>query len=304
MANWNRWAVAVGLAGALSVFGMARAQGSGQPNNTAGTGEANPQGQAGSTAQTPSGDTGRSGWSGHAATEPGQTTTGSQGSATGSSASSDTAGSTAASDTSASSSGKVDKKLQDDVQKIHAANQAEIHMGQMGEQQASSSEVKDFAQKLQKDHQKLDDQLTQTAQAAGIQLEGKAAQSEQKSADKEMKKLEGKTGQDFDKAFVSMMVKDHKKDIKDTRNAAKQARKDNQTELAALLDRAATGMQSHLSMAQQLEKTAGKKGARGSTSSGSSSSAGSSGSSKGDDTAPTGDQSGSTKFGGRTGSTQ
>jgi putative membrane protein len=209
MANWNGWSVAAGLAGALAVFGPAWAQTPNTPNNM-GTS------QQGTTDSSTSKENGtRSGWSGSSATEPGEhtkaddRTAGSQGSSsTAMPGSSETAASASA------KSGKVDKKLQDDLQKLHADNQAEVHMGQMGEQQATSPELKQFAQKLQQDHQKLDDKVTQTAQSAGISLEGKAAESAQKDADKEMKKLHGKTGQDFDKAFLSQMVKDHEKDIK------------------------------------------------------------------------------------------
>ncbi len=266
MANWNRWAVAAGLGGALAVFGPALAQTPQTPNNM-GTSQ---QGTTDSATGKENGT--RSGWSGSSATEPGErngaseATQGSQGSSTGSTSDTTSAGDTGSSSGASASSGKVDKKLQDDLQKLHADNQAEVQMGQMGEQQASSPDVKEFAQKLQQDHQKLDDKVTQTAQSAGISLEGKAAQSAQKDADKEMQKLHGKTGPSFDKAFLSQMVKDHEKDIKAMQKAAKQARKDKQTELASLFEQAATGMKSHLQEAKQLEKTAGKKSARSSTS--------------------------------------
>jgi putative membrane protein len=173
----------------------------------------------------------------------------------------------------ASGQAKVDKKLQEQIQKIHASNRAEVHMAQMGQQQASSPDVKEFAQQLEQDHQQLDTRLTQAAEAAGIALEGKAAQEAQKDADKHMKKLQGKTGQEFDKEFVSMMVDDHEKDIKAVEKAAKEARKQNQTELASVLDRARTGMQGHLATAKQLEDTVKEqrqsRGASGSSSTGS-----------------------------------
>jgi putative membrane protein len=233
MANWNRWGIAAGLAaGALALCGTAWAQ-------TPGAGS--------STSPSPG------------TAEPGTGTQGSAGSAAPSASGS--AGSTG-------STAKVDPKLQEHVQKLHAENQAEVHMGEMGEQQASSPEVKQFAQRLHQDHQQLDAKLTQTAQAAGITLEGKAYESGEKSAQKEMQKLQGKSGADFDKAFVQMMVKDHEKDIKATQEAAKEAHKAGKTELASLLDQAVVGMQGHLKMAKDLEHTVGKgKSAHGSSSS-------------------------------------
>ncbi len=271
MANWNRWAVAAGLAGALAVFGPAWAQ-NGSSAGAAGSGTS-----TGDTASKQGSDqTSGTGMSqGSSTSDSGSTGERAAGSTMGSSDRT-AAGSSA---TGAAASGKVDKKLEEDLQKIHAANQAEVHMGQMGQQQATSSEVKDFAQKLEQDHQKLDDQLTQTAQAAGISLEGKGAESQQKAADKEMKKLQGKTGPAFDKAFLSMMVKDHEKDIKETKKAASQAKKDKQTELASLLDQAVTGMQGHLATAKQLEKTVAQGKSAGSMGGSSSTGMGSSGSS-------------------------
>jgi putative membrane protein len=289
MANWNKLAVAAGLAGALAVFGPAWAQSPGTGNNTAGTGQDAATGKtSGDTTAAPSDQSGRSGWSGHKATEPGQTTQGDAAGSTGARTSDSTQGSDTAmgssSHASAKSSGKVDKKLQEAIQKIHAANQAEVHMGQMGQQQASSPEVKEYAQKLEQDHQKADEKLTQAAQSAGIMLEGKGAQAKLKDAEKAMKKLQGKSGQEFDKEFVSMMVKDHEKDIKEVEKASKDAKKQHQDELASVLDQAATGMKGHLEQAKQLKDTVGKgKSARGattgSTSTGSSGSMGGSSSS-------------------------
>ncbi|HET7825684.1 MAG TPA: DUF4142 domain-containing protein [Anaeromyxobacter sp.] len=173
---------------------------------------------------------------------------------------SDTAGSsaTARSDTSGTAGKKVDKKFEEKIQKIHAANQAEVQLGQMAAQKAQSPEVKQFAEKLEQDHQKADQKLTQAAQSAGIQLEGKAFQDAQKDAQKDMQKLQSKNEQDFDKEFVSKMEKEHKKDIKDVKSAADDARKAHQTELATTLETMANGMQMHLDHAKQLKDTVGK----------------------------------------------
>ena len=163
MANWNRWSVAAGLAGALAVFGPAWAQTPGTSSNM-GTS------QQGTTDTSTGKENGtRSGWTGSSATEPGErageAATGSQGSrdtttgsAQGTASSSDTAAAP-----STASSAKVDKKLQDDLQKLHADNQAEVQMGQMGAQQAQSPEVKQFAEQMQTDHQKADQKLTEQA---------------------------------------------------------------------------------------------------------------------------------------------
>ncbi len=78
---------------------------------------------------------------------------------------------------------------------------------------------------------------------------------------KDMNKLHGKSGADFDKDFMSRMVKDHEKDLKEVQKAQKDAEKDKHAQLATVLAATATGMQGHLDEAKRLKDTVGK-GAR------------------------------------------
>lgn len=238
MRNVNRWGLAVGAAGALAFAGTAWAQpqtGTGASQDPARTQEKQP------------GE--RSGWSGQETNRAG--TTGEN---------RETARSSTAGATAGQQDRKVDKGLQERLEKIHAANQTELHMAGMGAQQAQSSEVKQYAETLRKDHQRMDQELQQSAQQMGVQLEGKAFQKKQDDAMKDMKKLEKKTGQDFDKEFMSRMVKDHKSDLKEVQKAAKDARKQNHAELASMLDQAAAGIQGHLDQAKQIEDSLEKSG--------------------------------------------
>jgi putative membrane protein len=77
---------------------------------------------------------------------------------------------------------------------------------------------------------------------------------------KDMKKLQGKKAEDFDKDFVSRMVKEHEKDLKEVKKAAEEARRASQTELASALEAMTSGMQKHLDEAKRLEDTVGKGG--------------------------------------------
>jgi putative membrane protein len=156
-------------------------------------------------------------------------------------------------------------------------NQLEVQMGQLGAQNAQSPEVKQFAEQMQSDHQNADQKLTQTAQAAGAaSLEGDTFRKETDRQKKEMDKLQSKSGADFDKAFMSRMVKDHESALKEVEKAQKDAQKAKQTELASLLEKSHTGMKGHLEHAKQVEKSAkgeqrqGRRPATGSTGSGAS----------------------------------
>lgn len=173
---------------------------------------------------------------------------------------------TGTADTKAAATGgksaTLDKGLRDATEKLHADNQGEIQAGQLALQSAQSSEVKSFAQRMVDDHTKNDQKLQQLADSMGVQLTGDAFQKEQRSAQKDMQKLQGKQGADFDKAYMKQMVSDHKNDVKEVSKAAKDAHKKNQTELASFLDQTHTGMTHHLQEAERVEKSLGKGGAQ------------------------------------------
>ena len=187
------------------------------------------------------------------------------------------AGASAGSSSTAAGTGsagaKVSKSLQDKLERLHADNQAEIQLGQLASQNASSPDVKRFGERMQTDHQGLDQKLAAQAQTLGVSLEGKTFTKEQESAQKDMQKLQSMTGSDFDKAYMAHAVKDHKADLKNVKAAHGEAQSQHLTELAALLQKAETGMNGHLQLAQQVEKSV-KSGGGGTASGAGSSSMG------------------------------
>ena len=254
MKNLTRFGLAAGLAGALALLGSAQAQNTKEGPAGSGTGSGAPEGVG-------QGDTGRMGQSpssGPAAGDTGsKAMTPSSDRATGGAGASASASDTATGAPSAAR--KLDKGLEEKLEKIHAANQAEIQVAQLGATNAQSPDVKEFAQKMQSSHETMDQQLTQQAQTMGVSLEGKTFQKEQQSATKDMEKLQSKTGQDFDKAFMSRIVKDHPKASKEVKGAASDAKKQKQPELASMLQEVETQMQGHLTHAKQLEKSVGQQ---------------------------------------------
>jgi putative membrane protein len=86
----------------------------------------------------------------------------------------------------------------------------EVRLGQLAGQQASAQDVKDFGAMMVKDHSAGGDKLKAIAATKNLTL----PDSLTSDAQKEMANLQAKNGADFDKAYISMMVDDHKKDIK------------------------------------------------------------------------------------------
>ena len=86
---------------------------------------------------------------------------------------------------------------------------AEVELGQLAAERASSAEVKEFAQRMVKDHSQANDQLKQIASQKGVTLPNSLSAKDQATKNK-LSKLSGDA---FDQAYMSDMRKDHKADI-------------------------------------------------------------------------------------------
>jgi putative membrane protein len=86
---------------------------------------------------------------------------------------------------------------------------AEVELGQLAADKASSAEVKEFARRMVKDHSQANDQLKQIASQKGVTLPTSLSAKDQATKNK-LSKLSGDA---FDQAYMSDMRKDHKADI-------------------------------------------------------------------------------------------
>src|SRR4051794_4768099 len=95
------------------------------------------------------------------------------------------------------------------VKEAAAGGMEEVELGKLAAAKASSADVKSFGQKMVDDHSKANNQLMQLASQKGIDLpKGQSVMAKHDSA--KLAKLKGAA---FDKAYMDMMVKDHKKDV-------------------------------------------------------------------------------------------
>jgi putative membrane protein len=92
----------------------------------------------------------------------------------------------------------------------------EVQLGQLALQKSSNDDVKQFAQKMVDDHTKLGDAMKQVAQ----QMSVKAPDALSKKDRSAMAKLQALNGDDFDRAYIKDMVKDHEQDVKDFKQEA------------------------------------------------------------------------------------
>jgi putative membrane protein len=85
----------------------------------------------------------------------------------------------------------------------------EVKLGQLAEKNASSTAVKDFGKRMVQDHSQANEKLMAAAKQLNLDLPH-SLNSQQVVTEQSLARLRGK---DFDKTYISDMVKDHQKAV-------------------------------------------------------------------------------------------
>lgn len=133
---------------------------------------------------------------------------------------------------------------------VEAANggMAEVMMGKLAQEKSTNAKIKDFGAMMVTDHSKANDELKALAKSKNIALPLVVGSDEQKHYDD----LNKKTGADFDKAYVSMMVDDHKTDIKHFEDAEKNLK---DPDLKAFVIKTLPTLKMHLTSIDAIDKS-------------------------------------------------
>ena len=132
------------------------------------------------------------------------------------------------------------------MEKAAAGGMAEVQLGQLAKQRGASEEVKSFGAQMSRDHAKANDELRVIASSKGVTLPS----SLDRDAQKEMGKLSRLKGDEFDRAYMDHMVKDHRQDVKEFQKASKDAR---DPEVKGFAARTLTVIEGHLQVAQRAD---------------------------------------------------
>ena len=126
---------------------------------------------------------------------------------------------------------------------------AEVELGKLASEKASSREVKDFGQRMVDDHSKANEELKQIAGTKGVTLPENLS-----AKDKMLKeRLSKLNGENFDRAYMENMVKDHKKDVADF-NRERTSGKDN--EVKQFAGKTLPTLKEHLKKAESIAPSA------------------------------------------------
>ena len=99
------------------------------------------------------------------------------------------------------------------------AGMVEVKLGEVAEKKASQPNIKQFGAMMVSDHSKANQELQAIAAKNGVTLPSKLDATHKSKVD-EISKL---SGEQFDKAYVSEMVKDHEKVAAEFEKASKTA---------------------------------------------------------------------------------
>ncbi len=92
----------------------------------------------------------------------------------------------------------------------------EVELGKIAQENASNPRVKAYGEMMVKDHTDANNNLKGIATSLNIAIPDSVSNDSRKEIDH----MKMKKGKDFDKAYISMMLDDHKKDIAEFRKCA------------------------------------------------------------------------------------
>ncbi|MGC2472927.1 MAG: DUF4142 domain-containing protein [Candidatus Sulfotelmatobacter sp.] len=134
------------------------------------------------------------------------------------------------------------------MKKAAAGGLAEVELGQLAVQKASNEQVKQFGQRMIDDHSKANEQLKNLAAQEHVTLPTKPELKDRQTKDR----LEKLSGTEFDQAYMSDMLKDHKKDVAEFERESKTAKN---PAVKSFAEQTLPVLREHLSQAEQIAPT-------------------------------------------------
>jgi putative membrane protein len=139
------------------------------------------------------------------------------------------------------------------VMKAAKGGMAEVELGKLAAEKASSADVKKFGQRMADDHGKAADELKALAKTKNITLP-----TEIDAKDRALlQRLSGLSGNAFDRAYMQAMLADHRKDVAEFRT---ESRSGKDPDVKAWAAKTLPTLEEHLKLAQDADKAVGTSG--------------------------------------------
>lgn len=131
------------------------------------------------------------------------------------------------------------------VKQAASDGMAEVKLAELGVQKATRADVKEFAQMMIRDHGAANNELSGLAKSKGVDVSAVIAPK----AAEAFQDLEKQGGNDFDKAFLKQMQKDHKKVVDEFESEAKDVK---DGALKTFIDKTLPTLKAHLNEVNDL----------------------------------------------------
>ena len=153
--------------------------------------------------------------------------------------------------TEAATDAKKTQIASEDAQFMKEAAQsgmAEVKMGELGQSNGESQQVKAFSQRIVTDHTKANEELKQLAAKKGVPLPDEMSEQHKTM----IQHLSSLKGREFDGAFKQHAVENHQKSVEKFKTASEKAK---DAELKTFASKTLPVLQQHLELAKQLNAT-------------------------------------------------
>lgn len=134
---------------------------------------------------------------------------------------------------------------------LDTINRSEIDAGLLAEAKATAPEVRSFASRMVSEHERMMEDFNELARGMDVRPQKPVLAFTLNNTHRDaMEELRGKSGSDFDKAYIEYQVKMHEQAINLVKNAANQVENFN---LKQHLREARPDLQNHLALAESIE---------------------------------------------------
>lgn len=130
---------------------------------------------------------------------------------------------------------------------------AEVELGRLATERAANADVKAFARRMIDDHTAANEKLKQVARDKSVTLPTELSAEHKQHRDK----LAKATGAEFDKMYMSHMVKDHEKTVADFEKETKNGQ---DAAVRSFAQQTLPKLREHLQMTHQLAAKVGAEG--------------------------------------------
>jgi putative membrane protein len=141
----------------------------------------------------------------------------------------------------------VDQSTADFMVKVADVGMTEVKLGGIAQDKAMNKRIKDFGEMMKRDHSQAGDELKSLARRKNVTLPDSVGSDHRKKIDN----LEKKSGKDFDKAYIDMMVDGHQSTVNDFEKASNNTK---DPDVKSWVDKTLPTLRMHLDSAKAIQK--------------------------------------------------